>query len=94
MNRVRTIEVFNLCIIARAQQHVVPLGLREFIRDPFVIAHAVMMSALNHERPGIDEPTHLRVVKRIAHVPFPHLVFAGENVRKRMVDADTFPYPP
>ena len=67
-----------------------PADLGVLVGHPLVDADAVVVAALDHERPRGDQGGHLGVVERVAQVELEHLVLAGEHVAVAEVDAETF----
>ena len=80
IDRMRSVEEFDLGAVAEAEFVVEAADAGEFMGDPFVGRDAVVVSALDHERARRDERGHLGVVVGVREVPLEDLVFAGEEV--------------
>src|SRR5262249_7311415 len=65
VNGVPSLEKIDLRYIRGSQHPVVPLCARKLVGHPLVVTHSVVMSALDHERPRINQPTHFGVIEGI-----------------------------
>src|SRR5258708_6611086 len=74
------VEPLDRRAVADAELVIAALHLRVFVADPFVEADAIIVAALDHERPRRDEHGHFRVIGRVREIPFRHLVLPGDHV--------------
>ena len=66
MNGVRAIEELNFCSVRDPQLRIEPTHAREFMSDPLIRCHAIVMSAFHHKGPGCNQCRHLRVIKGVS----------------------------
>src|SRR5438046_5084678 len=93
IDRVRAIKKLDCGPITQSHLYISPPSFGEFISDPFVRRHAIVMTALDHKWPRKNQPAHLRVIEGIAQIKFRHVVFASIKVTIIMPQSHVLPNP-
>src|ERR1051326_780482 len=64
MNRMRTVEEFDLRAVANTQLIIKPSDLGVFRCHPFINSHSILVATFHYERARSNQRGHLRVIEQ------------------------------